>query len=433
MMGSLYKRKKRVNGKLVKSPKYTIKYKDQAGRWVTETAYADRKASLALLADRERAVARGEVDMVDRYAVHSSTPLAEHVEDFCDSVRAGGASEKYVSKLRTRLLSAFESMEATMPPHVTSQKVEAMVLGLREAHLSPATCNHYIDALRQFSKWGVRRERWPTDPLVSVRKLCSENDLRRMRRALTIEELRDLVSVARTRALRNYLRTHPDASEDKRRQLQRLGESHALAYQLAALAGLRFSEIKTLAWADIDFDRAPATITIRAKHAKSKREDTVPIPDDLATELLAWHDATKAEFGRSPEPDERVVHVGLRFRDSFKKDCEAAGIKQRDALGRWVDMHALRHTYATMLARANVHPKVAQSLLRHRDIRMTLSVYTHVEPAAQAQALASLPDLTSQSGRAAEAMDPSSIESALEQTETPATAGDSLRGQDVPK
>lgn len=47
---------------------------------------------------------------------------------------------------------------------------------------------------------------------------------------------------------------------------------------------------------------------------------------------------------------------------------------------RHVNPHALRHTYATRLLEANVHPKVVQELLGHTDITLTLNTYSHVMP-----------------------------------------------------
>jgi Phage integrase family len=41
--------------------------------------------------------------------------------------------------------------------------------------------------------------------------------------------------------------------------------------------------------------------------------------------------------------------------------------------------HSLRHTTATLLARAKVHPSVAQKILRHANIETTLATYTHVD------------------------------------------------------
>lgn len=59
--------------------------------------------------------------------------------------------------------------------------------------------------------------------------------------------------------------------------------------------------------------------------------------------------------------------------------------------GLYADFHSLRHRFITGLARAGVSPKMAQTLARHSDIRLTLGVYTHVELPDQTAAIESLP------------------------------------------
>ena len=57
-----------------------------------------------------------------------------------------------------------------------------------------------------------------------------------------------------------------------------------------------------------------------------------------------------------------------------------------------LDFHALRHTFATMLAASGVHPKVAQTLMRHSDINLTLSRYSHAQADQVAAAVNALPE-----------------------------------------
>lgn len=68
-------------------------------------------------------------------------------------------------------------------------------------------------------------------------------------------------------------------------------------------------------------------------------------------------------------------------------------LKYVDSQGRYADFHALRHTFITNLARADVSPKVAQTLARHSDIRLTMDIYTHVDREQQVSAIESLPSL----------------------------------------
>jgi len=58
----------------------------------------------------------------------------------------------------------------------------------------------------------------------------------------------------------------------------------------------------------------------------------------------------------------------------MQADLADAGIPYIDESGRYFDFHALRHEAGTLLAAANVHPKVAQSILRHSDINLTMGI-----------------------------------------------------------
>jgi integrase len=60
-------------------------------------------------------------------------------------------------------------------------------------------------------------------------------------------------------------------------------------------------------------------------------------------------------------------------------------------VGLYADFHSCRHLFITSLERAGVRPKVAQTLARHSDIRLTLRVYTHSDQADQTEAIGELP------------------------------------------
>jgi len=70
-----------------------------------------------------------------------------------------------------------------------------------------------------------------------------------------------------------------------------------------------------------------------------------------------------------------------------------------DESGRFRDFHSLRHTTGTYLAASGVQPKVAQALMRHSDINLTMSLYTHTLSGQEAEAIAALPDLSAPSSQ----------------------------------
>ncbi|MFC1676781.1 tyrosine-type recombinase/integrase [Planctomycetota bacterium] len=63
-----------------------------------------------------------------------------------------------------------------------------------------------------------------------------------------------------------------------------------------------------------------------------------------------------------------------------------------------MDFHSLRHTTGSLLAASGVHPKVAQSIMRHSDINLTVSIYTHLFRGQKSQAVESLPDFSRRLG-----------------------------------
>ena len=78
----------------------------------------------------------------------------------------------------------------------------------------------------------------------------------------------------------------------------------------------------------------------------------------------------------------------------IKADLADAGIDYVDDAGRYADFHSLRHTTGSLLAASGVHPKVAQSIMRHGDINLTMSLYTHIFRGQESEAVAKLPDLS---------------------------------------
>jgi integrase len=55
-----------------------------------------------------------------------------------------------------------------------------------------------------------------------------------------------------------------------------------------------------------------------------------------------------------------------------------------------VRFHDLRHTHATQLLAAGVHPKIVQERLGHSTITVTMGLYSHVTGTMQSDATARL-------------------------------------------
>jgi integrase len=113
-------------------------------------------------------------------------------------------------------------------------------------------------------------------------------------------------------------------------------------------------------------------------------------------------------LGRATAPADRVFlsPEGSRWPQHtvncmriFDRLLEAAGIAREDAHGGKLDIHALRHTAATRLARAGVGLAQAQRILGHSDPKLTAKIYTHVGVDELRDAVDRLPSTADQAKR----------------------------------
>ena len=61
---------------------------------------------------------------------------------------------------------------------------------------------------------------------------------------------------------------------------------------------------------------------------------------------------------------------------TFSKVVRKAGLPH-------IRLHDLRHTHATLMLKAGVHPKIVSERLGHAGIGITLDTYSHVLPGLQ--------------------------------------------------
>ncbi len=103
-------------------------------------------------------------------------------------------------------------------------------------------------------------------------------------------------------------------------------------------------------------------------------------------------------------PNAQVFRVPGKPVGMLRADLELADIAYRDEAGRVCDFQSLRHTFGSLLAFSGVHPKTAQELMRHSDINLTMSRYTHTFTGQESKAVSGLPDLSLPSKRGQRAL-----------------------------
>jgi integrase len=160
---------------------------------------------------------------------------------------------------------------------------------------------------------------------------------------------------------------------------------HRVAVLIAAVTGLRRSEIRGLKWRDVDFERLWLRLergVVRKLHTRLKTEGSrkgVPIPQDLADELSAWREksgyradedwilASATVSGRSP------VWLDIVLRKYIHPIAVAAKITKK------IGWHTFRRSLASLLASKGEHVKVVQELLRRSNPQITMELYQQAD------------------------------------------------------
>jgi integrase len=262
--------------------------------------------------------------------------------------------------------------------------------------MSAGNRNEFRSALVGFCNWCCKAtvKRLVSNPFTAVPMADAKSDKRRQQRALTEAQIGLLLRATAERPLKEAITVRrgknagkPLATvrEEVRASLVKLGYERSLLYKTMLLTGLRLNEVRSLTVAQLDLE-APASLTLDPKAEKNREGNTLAIRDDLAADLRAWL--------TDKQPTAKVFNVPKGLLRIFDRDLAAAGIPKRDARGRTVSLHGLRHSFVTHLSRKGVAPRTAQAAARHSDFKLTMNTYTDESQLQVREALNVLPTMT---------------------------------------
>ena len=335
---------------------------------------------------------------------------AGHVDLSCSRVKAiiDGCKFAYWSDLSaSRVLDHLAGLQADRVKLDGDGKPQLDEAGnpIMRPGLSAASFNYYLAAFKGFCRWMVRDGRASESPVAHLDGLNAKTDRRHDRRALDLEEIRWLLDVTAAGPI-------PKEPGQTRAPVIRhgmSGEDRAMLYRLAIETGLRAGELRSLTRASFNLDAKAATVTVAAGYSKRRREDTLPLRAETAAKLVGFMANKLPDAPAFNMPKSRTDSAGMFKADladaraawiidatepaERQKREQGSFLAYQDAAGRFADFHALRHATGSLLAAAGVHPKTAQSLMRHSTIELTMSRYSHVFAGQEAGAIAALPDL----------------------------------------
>jgi len=392
-MGSIFKRKP--------GGAWHLSWFDEGGQRHERSARTtDRAAAQRILAGIVADVAlrrEGIIDAkADTFAEHGKRPLSAHLADWTASLTAKGVTPMHVETVKARARALLARCKAERLKDLSASKVQAVLGELRSDGKSVQTVHHYLRAVKQFSRWLYRDGRTREDALAHLQGYNAATDRRYERRALDAAELDRLIS----------------AAEQGPTYKRITGRDRAMLYRLASGTGFRASELRALTVADLCLDDDPPCIVLPAKHAKNRQETRQPIRGDLAELWRRWLAVRKSPtscagatisagvvskagenaqrlFPTLPKLTAKMLQSDLRRARAqwIMETPDPAERRQRrasdflaeaDSSGRVADFHALRVSFITELVRGGASVKVAQTLARHSDPKLTLNVYTRL-------------------------------------------------------
>ena len=171
------------------------------------------------------------------------------------------------------------------------------------------------------------------------------------------------------------------------------GKSYEIPLLLMLTMGLRAEEACGLKWKDVDFKNNTISVNqvlIKVKgvlYIKPPKTQTsirtISAPPELMSKLKKLkkkYNEYKISGALDLEGDfEDLVCLNIKLQpiytarlwENFSDFCKAKKIRK-------IRLHDLRHTHATLLVQAGVDFKTISHRLGHKDIKITLELYTHV-------------------------------------------------------
>lgn len=273
-----------------------------------------------------------------------------HESAFLDSLTS--VAPTTVEAYRSDLAGFVEWAErgaAAGPTEVNRTMLRRYVAHLSTRRYARRSIARKASTLRRYFAWATRTGRIAADPSAGLSAPRGDG---RLPRVLRQDELTALLDhPARAAGDEPVVRARDDA-----------------VLELLYGSGLRVAELCGLDPADIDLERARATVW-----GKGGKQRVVPLSEPSVRTLRAWLDSHRDEVVGGPAPTP-ALFVNARGRRLTPRDVRR--ILDRRAVAP-THPHALRHTFATHLLDGGADLRAVQELLGHADLATTQR-YTHV-------------------------------------------------------
>ncbi len=423
----------RTGEKLIKKQAaiFTAKYRDADGNIVERsTGCRDKQAANSVLNQwiRQVELVRSNVltKTESRVSAYQNIALADHVADYIDYLTRRQKNVDRINSTKSRLLECMDGCGWSKLADLNADELQRYLDGKQVDGMGAGSLNGRIDCWVSFGYWlagkrmNGKRSNWNGDkhvasnPFDGFARYDAKSDCRRKRRSLNEQELIRLLKVAQERPLieaatiRKGKRKGEHVAnlrDETRQRLERLGRERALIYKTLILTGLRKNELASITVGQCRLTGSRPFIELASADEKNRQGSDIPIRSDLAAELTDWIKGKPGqrqtirldEKTNAADPGEPLFTVPAGLVRILDRDLIAAEIPKVDERGYSVDVHAMRHSFGSLLSQGGVAPRTAQAAMRHSSIDLTMNVYTDPKLLDVHAALDSLPKLAIES------------------------------------
>lgn len=348
---------------------WVLVYTDELGQRRRATLSTDRRTAERIRAEviRKRDMAVSGLGSEAGQAMLLAEVAQLYLEDL--RPRVSPRHMQNVGPRLERVLVALDGMHVRdlRPMHLIRIRNEAKAAGA-----SNRTANLTVTTVQAMLRWAVENEVVAHDPVAHVKGLPNTRDHHAYRRrAMTDVEIE------------NFLATSRREDEELAVLAADVRVPQTPLWLFLLETGSRWGEARTLRWGDIDLGKR--VVLLRAENTKSKKQRAIPVGDDLAAELVRLRALQETLLRRLPNvedavflsPEGRVWSWSttnpMRILDRL---LDRAGIAKVDTQGQKLDIHALRTTCASRMARRGVPLAICQRWLGHSDPKLTAQHYT---------------------------------------------------------
>jgi len=303
--------------------------------------------------------------------------LERWLDDYASHNVAPRTFERYAGIVRKHLLPALGRIPLSKlrPQHIQAYYSEALRTGRasgRAPGLSARTVLHHHRLLREALQHAVRWQVIALNPTVAAEP---PRPSRTEMQVLGAEGVQKLLAACKDPDLYSTI-------------------------FLAIATGLRRGELLALRWSDVDLNGRSIQVTRTLQYISGRSLLFAEPKTDRSRRRVALSEETVTVLSEHRRHQlERRLALGPAYEDNglvfpdplghplppYRVSQRFATLVRASGLGP-LRFHDLRHTSATLLLRAGVHPKVVSERLGHAGVSITLDIYSHVLPGLQEDA-----------------------------------------------